>query len=386
MNLLIIGNINSVHTKRFVDEFVKQGIKVFILSIDINMKRFNYSNDEVIKENDLLKNIIFFRNITKFLRFLIYSKRISAIVNKYKIDSVFSINLAYGGRIASKIKNRNKIGLSIGDEFASLNFLNIENFFKNKYSIKKTILNLDYIITGDEESFKPLFEKKNWLVNKKIIFLGSLGVHVDVFSPVNRNNDLKSELFNIEKDDILAICFREPRPHFDFECIIEKFAKLVKKYKKLYFAIGMGNADCERLMFLTKELNLEKNILFINNVDYSKLNIFIAQGDIFIDPVNLKKNSFGINNGVSQALIESMSCGLIPVISNRPGINWIIPDEAKQFIYEDMEKELDLAIEKAVIEKENSSIKDACRKAVVEKANWEKNVSFILKLLMGNNE
>ena len=69
------------------------------------------------------------------------------------------------------------------------------------------------------------------------------------------------------------------------------------------------------------------------------------------------------------------------MVSNRPSINWILPPEAKPFIFEDFETDLTDALERAIKEKDNQEIKNAMRNAVVEKANWERNIPRIERML-----
>lgn len=387
MNILFIANINSIHTYRFVKEFASRGHQVFIISIAQNKNQINYENIVTPIELKYLPGIEVLNVFTKFIRYLIFCFCINHIINKYKIEGVFGVNLAYGCAIVAKIKKQiKKIGIALGDEYIEVPFYKPEYFFKNKKTIRNTISKLDYIIPGDQEYHKPMLIKNKWFFDGKFLFLGTiLGVDIDKFTPNNRNVKLRKELFNINQDDILALCFREPRPQLDFENIIRAIAKLVKKYNNLYFTIGKGNSDCLDLADLSKRLGVDRNILFVENVKYADLGNYLAQGDIFIDPVNLKKNNSFISCGVSQALIESMACGLIPVISNRPSIKWILPPETYPFIFEDFENELPIAIERAIKEKDNENIKKAIRNSIIKKANEEIIIDTLNRLLINNN-
>jgi hypothetical protein len=382
MNILFIANINSVHTYRFVKEFAGRGYFVFILSIAQNKKLIDYDNIAKVIDLNYLPELAILGVFIKFVRYHIFSFSINRIIKKYEIEGVLSVNLAYGCAIASNIKKPiKKIGITLGDDFEEIPFYNPEFYFKNKKVIRKTISKLNYIVTGDEELYSPLLKKNNWFFENKFLFLGTiLGVDIDNFNPRNKNTNFRKELYNINKDDILAMCFREPNPKLDFENIIRAIAKLLNKYVNLYFVIGKGNKDCLELKDLSKRLGIEANILFVGNIKYTELGNYLAQGDIFIDPVNIKKNSLYAYCGVSQALIESMACGLIPVISNRPSIKWILPPEADPFIYEDFENDLHQAIERAIKEKDNENIKLAMRNAVIEKANKEIIIDTIVSL------
>lgn len=203
-----------------------------------------------------------------------------------------------------------------------------------------------------------------------------------------RDEKIRSKLFNIKPSTILALCHRPPRPNLDFENIIKAVAQIVRKHKDFVFAVFTGGNDVTELKKLVHELKVESHVLFIGAIPYDGLHTYVAQGDIFIDPANIKKVPRIKFSGISGSILEAMSCGLIPVVSNRPSINWILPPEAKPFIFEDFETDLAEAIERAIKEKDNQEIKHVMRNAVVEKANWERNIPRIEKMLSieSNNE
>jgi hypothetical protein len=72
-----------------------------------------------------------------------------------------------------------------------------------------------------------------------------------------------------------------------------------------------------------------------------------------------------------------MSCGLIPVISRRPGIDWILPTAAEPFIYEDFQNGLATALKNAVKSKNDKDVRMAMRNAILEKANWRSKLDTI---------
>ena len=233
------------------------------------------------------------------------------------------------------------------------------------------------------EYYLDFFGNKAIFKNQgKLVYINGLGVETERFNPIYKSFNMKKELYGNENNSILAVCFRPPRPNLDFSTILKNLIPIIQKYPNFYFAVGTGGTDFPDLKQIALDNKIEENILFIKNLQYSELQNYIAQGDIYIDPVNLKKNPETISSGISGSLLESMSCGLIPVVGKRPGLENYFTEELFEFVYIDMERDLANYIEKAIVNINNKSLKESIRNIVVEKASWERNVNIILNLLI----
>lgn len=407
MNILVIGNSESVHTVRFAAGFAERGHKIHVLSTR------EYFGDYV-KYPEEVKHVRFLRWVTKFFQFIFGKKLrnfnpgtslfyhpsnflillrhiylvlfVNRVVKDVDFDAIFALNLSVGGLLASRITRKvPKVCATLGCDVRTYRFPEPAYFVNHPSIIRYVLKRLNAVITGDKEAFEPVFEKKGFIELSKFEYFGHFGIEIARFSPEFKDPRLRRELFDVDEDNILAICHRPPRPDLDFENILISVDKVISKHANFVFVIISGAANTEYLKEIVRELKIEDNIRFIGNVPYEKLNLYIAQGDIFIDPVNLKKTPTFAHQGVSGSILEAMSCGLIPVVSNRPSISWILPPEARPFIFEDFETDLTDALERAINEKDNQGIRDAMRNAVVEKANWDKNFDYIEKLLLPAN-
>lgn len=405
MNILVIGNSESVHTVRFAAGFAERGHKIHVLSTR------EYFGDYV-KYPEETEHIYFLRWLTKLfqfffgkklrifvpnispfyhpgnlltlLRHLYLSVFINSIVAPVDIDAIFALNLSIGGFMAARVHRKiPKACFTLGCDVRTYRFPEPAYFVNHPSIIRYVLKRLNAVITGDKEAFEPVFEKKGFIELSKFEYFGHFGIEIARFSPEFEDPRLRRELFDVDEDNILAICHRPPRPDLDFENIFISVDKVISKHANFVFVIISGVANTEYLKEIVRKRKIEDNIRFIGNVPYGKLNLYIAQGDIFIDPVNLKKTPTFAHQGVSGSILEAMSCGLIPVVSNRPSISWILPPEARPFIFEDFETDLTNALERAISEKDNQGIKNAVRNAVVEKANWEENMGKIVILLKG---
>jgi len=405
MNILIIGNSESVHTARFANEFVNRKHKVSVLSSR------EYFGDYAQYHKDI-DHVRFLRWLTKIFQFIFGKKFrnfnpeisskchpmnflillrhlylalfINSVVAKINSESIFALNLSIGGFMASRIKKRiPKVCTTLGTDVNIHKFPKPAYFINHPLLVRYTLKKLDTVITGDKEVFESLIKKRGFAKLADFIYFGHFGIETERFSPNLRDENTRRQLFGIESSAVLALCHRPPRPNLDFENIIKAIPKVAAGNNSFVFVVFTGGNNVRELKELVGNLNIDSHVIFIDMIPYEKLHIYVTQGDIFIDPANIKKVPRIKFSGVSGSLLEAMSCGLIPVISNRPSINWILPDEAKPFIFEDFETDLLGAIEKAIKEKDNKKIKDAMRKAVIEKANWNKNLDKIENLLSG---
>ena len=90
------------------------------------------------------------------------------------------------------------------------------------------------------------------------------------------------------------------------------------------------------------------------------------------------------NNGPSGALLESMSCGLIPVISNRPGVEFYLKNICDLTIYNNFDEGFIEKVKEAIRSINNDVLKRNLRDVVEKKASWTSTNDLILKLLNGN--
>ena len=403
MNILVIGNSESVHTARFSNAFSKKGHNVCILSTRVYYGDYVQYDSKIIMIkylnwltaifqfifgqklrdfNPEVSSIIHPMNLLILFRHFYLLCFINVIIKKVDFDSVFSLNISTSGLYSARIKKKvRKICKPLGCDLTINKFPRISFFLDNITYRRNSIKKQNYILAGFKEATEKTYKILGFLGLTKIEFLGHWGIETDRFSPSIKSSELKKQLYNLEKDTILAVCFRQPRTELDFENIIKAIAKTLKKYNNLYFAIGTGGTNVGYLIKLAQDLQIEKNLLFIDFIKYEKLNEYIAQGDIYIDPANIQKSEAAAVYGISGSILESMSCGLIPVVSNRPHIKDYLPPEGNPFIFEDFEVDLPDALEKAIIEKDNQVIKNAMRQAIMDKTNWNNYIDKLLILL-----
>jgi glycosyltransferase involved in cell wall biosynthesis len=263
--------------------------------------------------------------------------------------------------------------------------VSIHNIFSFKYwvnhpAILRFATKKSYKVLGfDRNTFEPLFLKKNCDL-ENIEWVEHWGVETNKFTP-------STTRFSSENRCCKFVCSRPYRPQFDFESILIALKKIYNENKNIQFIIASGAQSDKNVEPLMKTLHKTgcSDVAFIkilNHIDYKDLPELLRQCDVYIDPININKYPETVGWGVSGSLLEAMSCGLIPVISHRPGIDWILPPEAEPFVYENFQNGLVKALSNAMTSKNDPAFRMAMRKAILEKANWDVKLDRIEKLYL----
>lgn len=403
MRILIIANSESFHTARFANAFTDLGHKVVLLSATPYLGRVvkydNVEHIEFLKFFSKLFIFLFPKKIKQFrpeiskayhpFNFLILFRMlflfffINRLLKKEKFEAVFAMNLTTNGLFAARIKrNVKKVCTTLGCDLRLAKWYSIKGLNNNKFVFSYVDKRIDSIISYNDEEIKNFFNNNLFFKDKtKVFYLNGLGVNSELFNPVYKNSIDKKKYYGLKDDDILSVCFRQPRPIFNFASILIKLKNIIDKYNNFYFAIGTGGIESKELIDIVKKYNIEKNIIFMPNIPYEFLHFYVSQGDIFIDPIDTKKFPETLSIGPSGALLESMSCGLIPVIGNRPGMELYFKDELSDLVYENFEDDFENYLIKAIENINNIKLKDSIRQVILENSNWSKTVELSINLL-----
>jgi glycosyl transferase family 4/glycosyl transferase family 1 len=395
--LLIIANITNVHTHKFVDEFKRRDWDIRVLSIQPpNIENIKKYKELIIflptyKIYQLLIKLPFLKysqyhnintgvklyepySIASLFTYLYLLVRIKKIVKKYQPDAIFTIYLTMNGFLAALTKNKNIISSAAGVDVSIHKVFSLKYWLNHAIFFKFAVNKAKRVIAFDAKTFAPIFKLKKCNTNH-VLWLDHWGVDTDKFMPRSKDTIINNSVCRF-------ICSRPYRNEFDLESILLSLKKLHEKNKNIEFVIATGSRsdrnrlELEKVLSKTNCLDAEF-ITILDHIDYSDLPLVINKCDVYMDPINVEKCPESATWGVSGSLLEAMSCGLIPVIRQRPSIDWILPAEIQHLHYSsDIESQY-MAIEEAYKLRTNFKLRMKIRSAIIEKANWNKNISFI---------
>jgi len=145
---------------------------------------------------------------------------------------------------------------------------------------------------------------------------------------------------------------------------------VIKKFPNSKLVVAGGGPEKKKLKKLTKDLNLEDNVIFIGSIKNSDLPKYYSSADVFVLPsINIQ----GQAETLGVVLLESMSCGTPVIGTNVGGITDIIKDGYNGFLVSDKSPEdladkiIELLSNKELVEELSAN----GLKTIRERFSWE---------------
>jgi glycosyltransferase involved in cell wall biosynthesis len=215
--------------------------------------------------------------------------------------------------LLSRMLNKKVASLAYGNEFLVHSRFSLRTFlFKN----------IDLLILGTN-ALKDLIKKIHHLDDDKLAVI-NYGLIPEDYDLGASKKELRKE-FNISEDDYVLISVGRHVSRKRFDLVIDAIGIIkeqVPSIKIKYFLIGKG-AETQRLIDLTKSMNLEKYVEFLGFTDIQTRNKFLKLSDIFVMPSIIEKESiegFGIvfieANYFHTPVIGTFSGGIIEAVDN----------------------------------------------------------------------
>ena len=249
----------------------------------------------------------------------VYDKKSAINIERVKGIKIFK-KFRKANLINSFINENPNIRALIVDHWKSLELVKIENCKKiktfcllhskeinheidsslNKRLIKST-KNADFIIANS--NFTKQLAMKVGIDSSKInvIFPG-------IPKPITIENITKIKAEKIFQDSfpkIITVARLEKRKGHDKVLMLIK--NLKNRFPKIkYVSIGSGKEEND-LLSLSKELDVEKQIIFLKNVDYDLKAALISEANLFLMPNRIEKKSV---EGFGISFIEAASYGV----------------------------------------------------------------------------
>ena len=239
----------------------------------------------------------------RILRILEYSKalsKIKKIIKTEKLDFVIAERTTSYGFLAALTNCKNIVIAQQGrtDLWPESSFLYPLKKAIQKYAFKKATL----IHAWGPLMVKHMIDSK---VNEKKILMIPKGIDLRKFSFKNQT-----------QTKISAIVTRSLMPEYQHEIILKAFGILNQKNIDFSLTIVGNGTEKEKLITLSKTLNINEKVIFTNQINNSDLPEWLQKSNFYI--------SMPTTEGVSASLFEAMACGCYPIVSKIDGNeSWI---------------------------------------------------------------
>ena len=340
MKICYLANASSVHTQKWVKHFVDIGYEVHVIS---------HVNSNI--EGAYVHYIDY--NIRNFL----FKK--SEVHNKIRIinpDILHAHQANTCGLYAVTMKGYRTVVSAWGSDI----LLAPEQSLVMKKIVQYVLKRAD-IITSDAE-----------FMTKRIIELGGYRSKVYTF-PMGIEDNLLSykRSINTESNSLRIITNRKHEPIYNIDVIIKGYSMALKKNKDLFLTIAADGSYMNKLKNLVKDLNIESKVVFTGKYNIEELGNMLIDNDVFI--------SIPDSDSTSVSLLESMCCGLFPIVSDLPGNREWIDNGKNGLVLENIDSK---AVEQAILWCSNNKniLKEASfynAKLIEKKALWRNNIKIV---------
>ena len=150
---------------------------------------------------------------------------------------------------------------------------------------------------------------RRWGARKKKLYRIMRGVDLSRFRPVNDRLNLRCTLGLGSGPVVLSP--RSAGKLYNLDAILLATPEVVKHFPSAQIVFIWQSASEEEagaLNNLAASLNVEQNVHFVGNVPYERVHLYNQAADVMV--------SVPSYDGVSSSILEAMSCGAVPVVSN----------------------------------------------------------------------
>lgn len=290
-------------------KFEENQIQTFVLSTGDSIGDFSLELENCSYN---ITNIPFKKNLVFLYKIFIYFKK-----NRFDVIHIHSERFFFFYILIAKFALVKKIVRTIHNTFKFQGWLKFRRKFMLKFG---SMLGCQYISIS-----QGVFENELKLNNLKTIIIKNW-IDTCYFKPdVERKtepNQLKKELNLIT----VGACSHVKR-HFQVLELVKCLNRI--GYTVNYFHLGSGELELSEKE-LASRLNVDEAVHFMGN--QSKILPFLLQCDFFIMPSEYE--------GLAISCLEAMSSGVIPIVSNAPGLSDLVNNDINGLVldFEDSEK------------------------------------------------
>jgi len=340
---LVLSDASSPHTWTWIEGYKSLGFKVYLLSFE--EKIYNTSLiEDFIKINSKFK--------PSFKRYLFGINKVKNYVHKINPDIIFAHFIPNYGFLSSLQGNVPFVLFCWGSDLIKVAFKSLIHKIVSSIIFKKAKL-----IVVDAKFMKEIIITKFKINSEKIITI-PFGIKKEL-----REQGKKSEK---DKKEVILFTNRKLEKIYNPFVIVNALSKINDiNFKLIWIAKGNLEKRIKELVYKKGIFDRTELLPFQEKENLYKL---LSKSHIYI--------SSSFYDGTSVSLLEAMTFGLFPVVSDILGNREWILDGVNGFLFDPKNAdELAEKIKTAIKNEELRKKAEELNKNIIEmKANWEKNL------------
>jgi glycosyltransferase involved in cell wall biosynthesis len=299
MRICYLANSASSHTKKWVDYFVSLGNEVHVVShsnVDIPGATVHYINYS-------LKN------------FPIMASKVHKKIREINPDILHAHQANTCGLYAATAREYAYILSTWGSDV----LVGPERSLILKEIAKLTLKRASFI-TSD-----------SYYMSEKIVELGGNKDRIYTFPMGIEDEHIKEKhRFDIKADILRVISIRRLEKMFRVDIIIKGFNEALKEKPNMFLTVAADGGEMNSLVELVNSMGIKDKVKFTGSYKPHEVGKLLSENDVFV--------SIPESDSTSVSLLESMYCGLFPVVCGLPanrewvknGENGIIIEEVNE--------------------------------------------------------
>jgi glycosyltransferase involved in cell wall biosynthesis len=188
----------------------------------------------------------------------------------------------------------------------------------------------------------------------RVRLVGCPGVDRKQFRPGLDTYSLRREL-GIGAGSVV-LCTRLINPLYNTEIVLKAISLVLKEAPATKFIFSEHGGDkvyIQQMKAFARELGVENSILFFEEIPHDRMPLFLNLAEVFV--------SIPDSDGMPQSLLEAMSCGTVPVVSNLRQYDEVVRKEANALVVQQKDAR---AVARAIL----ILLKDAALRETLSKA------------------
>lgn len=353
MRLLLLSDLNSVHTKKWVRGLSDNGIELFVFGID-TLKSTYYEQFNNVQQYSYGLNV----GTSSKYAYLKSRGELKRIYQEFQPDIVHAHYASSYGLLGSLLKHKAYFISVWGTDI--FDFPN-ESFVKRAV-IKRNLRRAKVICSTSEVMAR---ETKKY--THKQVHVIPFGVDVDRFRSTNREVNPNELVFGIVKvlEDKYGISY-----------LIDAFHLLTKSdaSKRHRLLIVGGGSREQTLKKQVNRLGLDEQVEFTGRVEHEKVPLYFNKMDVVVIPST--SESFGV------AAVEAAACEKPVIVSNVGGLPEVVIGNKTGLVAQAKNaNDLFKKMKSLADSPENISLfGKAGRENAIEKYTWSENVLQMIEL------
>jgi glycosyltransferase involved in cell wall biosynthesis len=297
MRILFLSDARTYHTHRWVNYFADRGHSCFLVTLD---RGFETKAEEFFFPSKILPN---------YLKYPLAALRIKGLLGKIKPDLVNAHFVPSYGLTGALLKFHPLVVSTWGSDV----LISPTKSWLHKKRARYVLGKADLVTADAQVSAQAIYRLG---VEKNRVAVSPMGIEKALLGQSQKG----------EKKQVLVLSNRKLEPLYDVVTLIKAIPLVIRQIQReiRFIILGEGSQK-NRLLNLAIKLKVETHLEFRGIVSREQLLNTYRDSDIFVSP--------SLSDSSSVSLLEAMSFGLIPLVTDIPGNREWIQDDKNGYLF-----------------------------------------------------